>query len=123
MFFRNSSGGSYKKVFYKFASDNTTIEVQPLPPTTKPFSGLVGHFKINVSMANDSVQPGDSVHLKIIFIGNGNLRLQNSIPYEFPENFKPLAPKLSDSTYETEDGLVLSNRTFDYVFVPKRRFV
>jgi BatD DUF11 like domain len=112
-------GGSYKNVSYSITTDQPTIQVNPLPPTDKPFSGLVGRFKVNVSMDDENIKPGDSVHLKVILVGDGNLKLLNTIAYKFPDGLKQLPPTLSDSTYETDDDLVFSNRTFNYVFIAK----
>ncbi len=120
-FFEQFFGASYKRYSYYIISDRPTLQVNPLPPTYKSFSGLVGHFKVNVSLEEDIVKPGDSVHLKVTLIGNGNLKVLTSIPYQFSDTIKPLPPTFSDSTYETEDGLVLSNRTFHYVLIPQER--
>jgi BatD DUF11 like domain len=104
---------------YSLKSNQAVIYVNPLPATNRPFSGLVGTFKVNVSVAEDKVKPGDSIHIEITLIGNGNLKLLNTIPYKFPKDLNPLAPTLSDSTYETENSQVLSNQTFSYVLIPK----
>jgi hypothetical protein len=111
-------GGSYKRVAYIVPTDEAIIQANSLPLTDKPFSGLVGHFKANVSLENDTVGLGNYFYLKVIIIGDGNLNLIDSIPYKLPEGIEHPVRSISDSTYETEEGLVLSRRVFNYNFIP-----
>ncbi|HTB30955.1 MAG TPA: BatD family protein, partial [Bacteroidia bacterium] len=111
--------GVYKPEAYILKSNEPVFYVKPLPQTVKPFSGLVGRFKVNVSLKNDSVNVGDSIYVIVTITGDGSIKPLNSISYKIIKNLTPISVTLSDSTYLASDGLVLSRRIYKYLFIPK----
>lgn len=111
-------GGSYKNVKYTIKSDPVTINVLPLPPTEKSFSGAVGNFTIKGALDKNSVKANDAVNLNITISGNGNLKLIDSLPVKFPPDFDHYDPKITDHISSTASG-ASGSRTFNYLLIPR----
>ncbi|HXB13128.1 MAG TPA: BatD family protein [Bacteroidia bacterium] len=109
--------GKQKKLAYKISSDQSTLQVKPLPATSKAFSGLIGYFKASVYI-NEDVKVGDTVHAEVVVAGQGNLKVLSSLPYKFTGGAGNITPKVSDSTFDYDD-IVMGTRIFDYALPAK----
>ena len=111
-------GGSYKRVPYTVKSDPLTIEVMPLPKTEKNFSGAVGEFTLKGSIDKKKVKANEALNLTITVTGEGNLKLIDTLPLQFPTDFDHYDPKISDHFSVTPAG-VSGSRTFSYLLIPR----
>lgn len=70
------------------SSKRLNIQVLPLPSEGKPlsFSGAVGQFQISPSLENYQVKAGQPFSLKIRFEGQGNAKVIELPPINWPEN-------------------------------------
>lgn len=112
--FTNSGNTYYKKVMFKLLTDKTSIEVEPLPPATKHFSGITGYFSVKNSFNHLTVFPGDTVHYTITLTGKGNLSSLTSIPFKFPPGLKHGPPILTDHVFQIADSTVNFNHIINY---------
>lgn len=97
------------------------FKIKPLPEAGKPadFGGAVGHFKINASLDQSTVEEGHPVTLRLEVTGDGNLTTLQM----------PKAPKLDGfKSYDSSSNLDLKKdrmliegeKTLDTVLVPRR---
>ncbi len=99
-------------------SKSVEMEVKSLPqPVPSQFNGFVGKLSLQVVHDKDSIAVGDSVNVKIIVHGEGNLR-----GLQFPElkdstNYKVYADKPS-LEMNTNDEKISGTKTFTYALVP-----
>lgn len=104
---------------YNFKSNNTIINVLPLPePKPKNFSGAVGQFSFQASYDKTKVKVGEAIILKVTYNGVGNLRLISSPKLAFPEDFEVYEPKLLEN-YSTKGDKVAGTKSFEYTLIPQ----
>jgi hypothetical protein len=116
--FQQFFGGSYKRVPYDVKSEPIAIDVMPLPKTEKTFSGAVGDFTIKGTLDKNKVKANDAVNLTITVSGNGNLKLIDTLPIQFPTDFDRYDPKITDHFTVNTAG-VSGTRTFSYLLIPR----
>ncbi len=94
-FFRNAMAamGTKKKVTIESGAE--TLKVLPLPQTNRPtdFSGAVGQFDIEASVAPTSVNVGDPLTLKLKVTGTGNFDRVSSNMLPNDSHWKTYSPK------------------------------
>ncbi|HTA28192.1 MAG TPA: BatD family protein [Bacteroidia bacterium] len=117
-YFDQFFGGSYKRVPYSVKSDPLTIEVMPLPKTEKNFSGAVGEFTLKGIIDKKKVKANEALNLTLTVTGEGNLKLIDTLPLQFPSDFDHYDPKISDHFSVTSAG-VSGSRTFNYLIIPR----
>lgn len=113
-------GNSYKRVPYDVKSESATVDVMPLPKTEKTFSGAVGEFTLSGELDKNKIKANDAVNLTITISGNGNLKLIDTLPIQFPPDFDHYDPKISDHFNINASG-VSGTRTFTYLIVPRHQ--
>ena len=71
-------------------SEPLSLTAKPLPPVpqSKPFSGLVGRFKLEADIEKTEVSVGDSVTLTLTLKGNGNIPDAPDLRPKAPDAFK-----------------------------------
>jgi len=97
-----------------------TITIKALPEENKPagFSGAVGNFTIQASLANRNISAQDEATLHIVVRGKGNLPVITAPQVAWPagvEAFDPTAKEDINKTVAPMSGA----KSFDYVFTPK----
>ncbi len=97
-----------------------TIEVMPLPKTEKNYSGAVGQFSLKWDIDKKTVKANEAVNLSLTISGNGNLKLIDTLPLQFPPDFDHYDPKLTDHLNITASG-VSGSRIFNYVVIPRHQ--
>ncbi len=117
-YFDQFFGGSYKRVPYSVKSDPLTIDVMPLPKTEKKFSGGVGEFTLKGTIDKKKVKANEALNLTITVTGEGNLKLIDTLPLQFPTDFDHYDPKIADHFSVTPAG-VSGSRTFNYLIIPR----
>ena len=119
-FFDSFFDSSFSRIPKTIRSQPVTLHIAPLPePRPSDFSGFVGKLHMQFSHDKDSVAVGDSVNIKIIVQGEGNLRsLEISKPKE-SEDYKIYADKPS-LDIKTNDGKLEGIKIFTYALVPSK---
>lgn len=97
-----------------------TITIKPLPEENKPagFSGAVGSFTVQASLANRNISAQDEATLHVVIRGKGNLPVITAPQVPWPagvEAFDPSAKEDINKTVAPMSG----TKAFDYVFTPR----
>lgn len=103
-----------------FSTPVTTITVRPLPTEGKPadFSGAVGSFSMQAQLLTKEPRTNESVTLRLILQGSGNLKTATSPTISFPESFEVYDPKESYESSVTATN-VQGKRTIEYFAIPQ----
>lgn len=103
---------------YTKSSRRIPIKVLPLPLEGRPksFSGAVGQFQIQAQVDSTKVTAGQPFSLKVRFEGQGNAKLIDLPPIEWPENLEVFDTK-SDSKF-FKNGQ--SYKEFEVLLTPTR---
>jgi len=101
-------------------SNELELDVKPLPAQDQPssFAGLVGDFQLSASLNSDQIQTNDAVTMEVKISGNGNLKIADSPPVEFPSNLDTYDPHTRDDISKSPSGLS-GSRTFEYLLIPR----
>ena len=96
-----------------------TITANPLP-AGKPsgFSGAVGNYKMSGSISTNSLKANESVTVKIVLSGTGNIKMLKNPEINFPNDFELYDPKIDIQTKITPTG-VSGTKTIEYYAVPR----
>ena len=97
-----------------------TITIKPLPEANKPagFSGAVGNFSIQASLANRNITAQDEATLHVVIRGKGNLPVITAPQVAWPDGvdaFDPTAKEDINKTVAPMSGA----KAFDYIFTPR----
>jgi len=97
------------------------LEVLPLP-TPKPanFSGGVGRLAIKGELLTSQPATNELATYRITLKGAGNMKLIQAPAVRFPKDFETYAPKTSDETRLTVDGIT-GKVIYDYTFAPRNQ--
>lgn len=104
----------------KVSAGAKTITVKPLPEVGKPenFSGAVGNFDFNVRTSKTSLKNGESLDLKVIVSGKGNLKL-----FTLPKPTVPSSLEMYDPVHQENVQTPLSGMTGNisdsYTIIPQ----
>ncbi len=106
-------------VNYHAKSNTIKIKVKDLPAKNKPadFNGSVGQFVMSSSLDKTKVKTNNSVDLKIVISGSGNIQLLDLPEVKFPSGIDQYEPKTSEQI--DRQGRVSGKKTFDYLLVPR----
>jgi len=111
---------NYQNVELKVESNQLTIDVKPLPVSSKPldFSGAVGSFNISSEIDRTELKSNEPINLKITVTGKGNLELIDALPVAFPPDFETYDPKITNNLIKNAGG-ISGSRTFEYLIIPR----
>lgn len=112
--------GNYRDVRVRRASRPITIHVKDLPLDGRPvgFSGMVGNISMRTSVSADSVTANDAITYKVVFQGNGNLKLLDAPTVNFPADFETYEPKVTKDI-KTGDNGMSGTVTYEYLLIPR----
>lgn len=112
--------GNYRDVRVRRASRPITIHVKDLPLDGRPagFSGMVGNISMRTSVSADSVTANDAITYKVVFQGNGNLKLLDAPAVNFPADFETYEPKVTKDI-KTGDNGMSGTVTYEYLLIPR----
>lgn len=121
------SGASSRSVSKSIIVPGFEIDVKPLPePRPKGFSGAVGNYSITSQLTYGYFQAGDSIQLRFILSGQGNMNLMKAPVFDFPENVEVYnQSNVQQNGYRGSviyDYLVVPRKAGDYV-VPSVEYV
>ncbi|HEY4334887.1 MAG TPA: BatD family protein, partial [Puia sp.] len=97
-----------------------TITVKPLPEEGKPagFSGAVGSFSVEASLASNMVSAQDENTLHVVVKGKGNLPVFAAPPIPWPNGITSFDPTAKEEVNRTVAPMT-GTKSFDFIFTPK----
>ncbi len=92
----------------RVSAGSKTITVKPLPEAGKPidFSGAVGNFSFKATPSKTNLKNGESLDLKVIVSGKGNLKL-----FTLPKPVVPNSLEMYDAVHNEEVQTPLTGMT------------
>ncbi|MDR2414149.1 MAG: BatD family protein [Odoribacteraceae bacterium] len=113
-------GGSTRSVSLPRRSRPVKVSVRALPEAGKPsnFNGAVGNMTLSTSISHDTIRANDALTYKLVFRGNGNLRLLEAPRINLPHDFEVYDPKVTRNV-QTQSGITSGSVTFEYVIIPR----
>jgi len=110
----------YRDVEISLKSNARSVKVLPLPDNAPPsFSGAVGsNFNLVVNVDKAELLSNESVTLKVILSGNGNLKTIDKLKLNFPASFEVYDPKINSNIHNSTSGCTGSN-TYEYLIIPR----
>jgi hypothetical protein len=97
-----------------------TINVKPLPENGKPadFTGAVGSFTFEAKPSKTTLKHGESLELKVVVSGTGNLKL-----FDLPKPVVPTALEMYDAVHKEKVNTPLTGMsgsiTDSYTIIPQ----
>ncbi len=110
----------YQNVQKVVKSEQRKVTVLPLPDN-KPasFTGGVGtNFNFKMSVDRNELKSNESITLKFVVSGNGNIKIVDKIKIDFPASFDVFDPKISSNINSSASG-VRGSKTFEYLIIPR----
>ncbi len=104
----------------RVSAGSKTITVKPLPESGKPvdFSGAVGRFNFSVTPSKTNLKNGESLDLKLVASGTGNLKL-----FTLPKPVVPSSLEMYDAVHNENVQTPLSgmngNISDSYTIIPQ----
>ncbi len=89
------------------SAGNRTINVKPLPTQGKPdnFTGAVGDYKFSVLANKNTLDANESLELKVIITGKGNLKLFDLPSINLPSSLEVYEPVRDNKIRTTTIGM------------------
>jgi len=115
------NGGGHISLRVQRSTPELEIEVLPLP-TPKPsnFSGGVGKLAIKGELLTPHPATNEISTYRIVLAGAGNMKLIKAPTVVFPKDFETYAPKTTEETKLTADGIA-GKVVYDYTFAPRNQ--
>ncbi len=119
-FFGGSPFGRHRTVQHQVTAEPVVLNVQPLPAEGQPedFTGLVGQFDLEASLAPRSIDVNDAATLQVTLSGEGNIRMAELPGFSFPGQLDVFDPEVGDDIRRTRTG-VSGSRVFDHVIIAR----
>ncbi len=97
------------------------IQVSPLPqPKPANFSGAVGDLNIQAEVVTQAPKTNEALTLRLTVTGVGNMKLIKAPKLQFPTSFESYAPKITDQTKLTAEGIA-GKMMYDYLVIPRQK--
>ncbi len=103
----------------RVVSEDTVIEVQPLPDGAPlSFAGAVGYpLNIEVRVGRRSAAAGDPISLQVTLTGAANIELMDTPTLPFPDGWR-VYPQPTAVNVAVENRILFGEKTFEWLFVP-----
>ncbi len=117
--FFNDPFGNSQTYNYDAKSNAVKVDVKALPSKDVPasYNGAVGDFKFSASVDKENVKTNESLTLKLIASGTGNISLLNLPEINLPNGFEKYEPKTNSNINRT--GKISGTKTAEYLIVPR----
>jgi len=118
-FFNDSFFGRTETIEYLAKSNTLKIEVEPLPSSNVPssFNGAVGNFNFKVEVDKNKVMTNESITLRMIVSGSGNIKLLKLPEVQLPAGFEKYEPKIYDNV--NKGSVISGQKIVEYLIVPR----
>lgn len=104
----------YQPVMLKLKSPALTLNIKDLPYS----ADLTGDFKITSDISKTEVNANESITLKVVIAGKGNLKMAEPLSIPFPPDFETFDPESSQNITVSTSG-ISGTKTFEYLFIPR----
>lgn len=110
----------YQQRVVNIKTNNTSIQIKPLPEAGRPrsFSGAVGDFTVSSVATPDKTKTGSPVDLKVEVRGLGNFDRMDSPTLTGTDGWRTYGP--SSETQTLDDVGLSAVKTFHYSLVPEK---
>ena len=103
----------------EITSNGGTIQVKELPqPAPSSFNNQVGSYIFKGNLSKDTVKVDESIDLKLIVQGSGNLKQLSGFDVQFPSDFEAYDPQIKDNI-SVSGGGVSGSQTTSYLLIPR----
>ena len=104
----------------KIRSKNITVNVKDLPEgAPENFNGAVGSkFEIKSSVDKITANANEAINYKLTLKGNGNIRLIDNIPIDFPSNFEAYDPQKKERIFKGKSE-ISGSVEFEHLLIPR----
>jgi hypothetical protein len=103
-----------------FTTEAIEIDVKPLPgDTPEDFCGAVGKFELQAGLDRKTATTDDAVTLRMVVTGNGDIKRVQPPSLVLSDSFEVYEPKTIDEKSDEIRGEVLSEKTFEYLILPR----
>lgn len=117
-FFNDSFFGRTETIDFLAKSNTIKIQVNPLPSgAPSSFNGAVGNFSMKAEIDKQNVSTNESLRLRLILSGTGNIKLLNVPQPQFPSGFEKYEPKVIENI--NNGSVVSGQKIIDYLIVPR----
>lgn len=128
--YSSNYGDPFSSFFNGFGSDQRSVDLQtdpisvdvkqlPPAPTNANVLNAVGRFDISRSTDDTQVRVGQSVEIKTVIKGSGNLALISKPTYHFPSEFEVYQPQ-EQSKIDHNGNRIKGTKTFTDVIIPRK---
>jgi hypothetical protein len=94
------------------------LDVRPLPPAPPGFSGAVGDFRLESSLAPDHIESDEAATLGLTISGNGQVNGIEDPRWNPPKGLKVFPPQ-GKSSSSVRRGQITTRRTWDFTLIPE----
>lgn len=95
------------------------IKAKTLPPSAPPsFNGAVGHYSAIFSFGATDLSTDDALQIKLSITGDGDPKRLQAPTLTIPDGFDAYPPKMTQERYYEDNGRIISEKTFEYLFIP-----
>lgn len=118
-FFNDSFFGRTETIEYLARSNTLKVEVKPLPSSNVPasFNGAVGNFNFKVEIDKKNVKTNESITLRMIVSGSGNIKLLKLPEVQLPPGFEKYEPKVYDNV--NKGSVISGQKIVEYLIIPR----
>lgn len=111
-----------KEIVRRFSTGPKIISVKPLPENTKPesFAGAVGNFDFKVIPSKTKLKAGESLDLKLVVNGKGNLKLFTLPKPVVPNSLEMYEPAHNENVQTLPNGMAGSVQD-NYTIIPQTK--
>lgn len=103
-----------------FTTDAIEIDVKPLPKIElEGFCGAVGSYELQAGIDRRSATTDDAITLTLVLTGNGDIKRVQPPALVLSDSFEVYEPKTVGERTEEIRGEVVSEKTFEYLILPK----
>lgn len=112
---------TYNHVNKQISSNPVSINVSPLPlGAPESYSGAVGKFNVQASIDKQKITTDDALVLRMRVVGDGDSRRWSAPKIGLDDQFEVFEPNIIHEKSVDQNGIVMSEKTFEYLMIPKK---
>lgn len=96
------------------------IQVKGLPPTTEPYTGAVGRYRMSATTSKKTLTTDDAIEVRVEILGNGDAKTVAAPRWTLPEGLEMYDPNVLDDQIKPTNQGVNHSKIFEYLIVAKR---
>ena len=96
------------------------VQVKGLPPTTEPYTGAVGRYRMSASTTKKTLTTDDAIEVRVEILGNGDAKTVTAPRWVLPEGLEMYDPNVLDDQIKPTNNGLNHSKIFEYLIVAKR---